>query len=76
MISRIHENMEQCQCKYKMAQPHWEKMGAISIKLNIYLTYRPNISNLGIYRRKMRMYVLVKTHINLYSNFRIALSWE
>ena len=76
MISKVHETMEQCWCKYKMAQPHWKTMGAVSVKLNVYLTCRPNIPNLGIYTRKMKTYVHVKPHINLYSNFITASGWE
>lgn len=46
------------------------------VKLNFYLPYDPEMSNLGTYTRKMKAYVNRKTYINIHSNFLIAFNWE
>ena len=44
-----------------LVQALWKTVSSYLLKFNVYLLYDPAISFLGVYPRKMKMYVYKKT---------------
>ena len=65
------ENMEQeelihCWRECKMVRLLWKTVRQIVIKLNIFLSYSLAIALLGIYQKKLKLYIHTKTCIKMF----------
>lgn len=60
------EELIHCWRECKMVQLLWKTVRQILIKLNIFLSYNLAIALLGIYQKKLKLYIHTKTCIKMF----------